>query len=174
MSSPPVCSGIRVTRSLVLCVWILGRCLSFCPFWPLCCLSFDLRILITPLVSSNYFHYIFIYLYVPTNVRRLINSDSPSNVNIGGLSVQYIQDQISLSSTKLDYIWVTLLVSYKKQELLIFREHLDSPTGFGEVHVVHLFSFQCWFFCLLLLACLRCVLCLIFPMSPDCLFLVVP
>jgi hypothetical protein len=23
-------------------------------FWPLCCLSFDLRILITPLVSSNF------------------------------------------------------------------------------------------------------------------------
>jgi len=23
-------------------------------FWPLCCLSFDLRIQITPLVSSNY------------------------------------------------------------------------------------------------------------------------
>jgi hypothetical protein len=25
-------------------------------FWPLCCLSFDLRILITPLVSSNSSH----------------------------------------------------------------------------------------------------------------------
>jgi hypothetical protein len=52
LSSPPVISGVRVTRSLVLC----DRCLiplSFF-FWPLCCLFFFyLRILITPLVSSN-------------------------------------------------------------------------------------------------------------------------
>ena len=49
---PPVFSGIRVTWSLVLCVCFVDRrCLSF---WPLCCLFFfDLRILITPLVSSN-------------------------------------------------------------------------------------------------------------------------
>ena len=43
-------SGVRVTRSLVLCVCFVDRCLSFCSFsfWLLCCLSFfDLRILIT-------------------------------------------------------------------------------------------------------------------------------
>ena len=43
-------------RLLVLCVCFVDRCLSLCPcsFGPLCCLSFfDLRILITPLVSSN-------------------------------------------------------------------------------------------------------------------------
>ena len=56
MSSPPVFSGLRVTRTLVLCVMF---CRSlFVPFsflfWPLCCLFFfDLRILTTPLVSSN-------------------------------------------------------------------------------------------------------------------------
>jgi hypothetical protein len=47
----PGFSGIRVTRSLVLCVRFVDRCLSFCSFslWPLCCLFiFDLRILITP------------------------------------------------------------------------------------------------------------------------------
>ena len=45
LRSPPDFSGVRVTRSLVLCVLF---------FWPLCCLSFfDLRILITHLVSSN-------------------------------------------------------------------------------------------------------------------------
>ena len=32
MSSPPVFSGVRVTRSLVLCVCFLDRCLSFCLF----------------------------------------------------------------------------------------------------------------------------------------------
>ena len=30
--SPPVFSGIRVTRSVVLCVCIVDRCLSFCTF----------------------------------------------------------------------------------------------------------------------------------------------
>ena len=44
-------SGVRVTRSLVVC--FVDRCLSFF-FWPLCCLSFiDIRILITPFTSSN-------------------------------------------------------------------------------------------------------------------------
>ena len=53
----PVLSRVHVTRvTLVLCVYCVDRCLSFF-FWPLCCLSFfDLRILITPLVSSNLDH----------------------------------------------------------------------------------------------------------------------
>ena len=50
LSSPPVFSGVRVTRSFVLCVCSLS-------FWPLCCLFFfHLRILITTLVSSNSFY----------------------------------------------------------------------------------------------------------------------
>jgi hypothetical protein len=55
MSSPPVFGGVRVTRSLALCV--VDRCFSFCTFfyWPLCFLIFfDIRIIITPLVSSNF------------------------------------------------------------------------------------------------------------------------
>jgi hypothetical protein len=45
-------SGVRVNRSLVLCVFFVDRYLSF--FWPLCCLFFfDLWILVTSLVSSN-------------------------------------------------------------------------------------------------------------------------
>jgi hypothetical protein len=44
----------RVTRPLVLCVWFVDRCLSFCTFsFGHCVVCFDLRILITPLVSSN-------------------------------------------------------------------------------------------------------------------------
>jgi hypothetical protein len=49
-------NGVRVTRSLVLCVYFVDRCLSFCTFsfWPLCCLFFfDIRILIITLVSSD-------------------------------------------------------------------------------------------------------------------------
>ena len=54
----PVSSGVRVTPSLVLYVCFVDRCLSFCTFsfffWTLRCLFFfDIRILITPLVSSN-------------------------------------------------------------------------------------------------------------------------
>ena len=52
-SSPPVFSGVRVTRSLVLCVCFVDRYLSFF-FWSLRCLFFfDLRIMVTPLVSPN-------------------------------------------------------------------------------------------------------------------------
>ena len=54
--STPVFSGVLVSRSLVLYVCFGDRCLSFCTFffWSLCCLLFfDLRILITPLISSD-------------------------------------------------------------------------------------------------------------------------
>jgi hypothetical protein len=51
-SSPSVFSGVRVTRSLVLCVMFCRSFVFF--FWPLCCLFFfDIPILITSLVSSN-------------------------------------------------------------------------------------------------------------------------
>jgi hypothetical protein len=61
LSSPPVCSGVCVTRSLVLYVCHVDRCLSFF-FWPLCCLFFfDVRILIAPLISSNSSYRIVLY-----------------------------------------------------------------------------------------------------------------
>jgi hypothetical protein len=44
LSSPLVFRGVRVTRSLIL-LWFF--------FWPLCCLFFEIRIMIAPLVSSN-------------------------------------------------------------------------------------------------------------------------
>jgi hypothetical protein len=55
MSSPPVFSGVRVTRSLALYVYFVDRCLSFCTFSCGHCVVFfsDIRILIIPLVSSN-------------------------------------------------------------------------------------------------------------------------
>ena len=82
-SSPPVFSGVRVMRSLVLYVCFVDRCL------PLCCLFFfDIRFLIAPLVSSNssckielsvflfgcfYFflllHVYFLYIYNQWNTR---------------------------------------------------------------------------------------------------------
>ena len=54
LSLPLGFNEVYVTRHLVLCVRFCGS--LFVPFFfmPLCCLSFyDLRFLITPLVSSN-------------------------------------------------------------------------------------------------------------------------
>ena len=56
LSSPPICSGVRLAPSLVFCVMFcrsLFFCLSFL-IWPLYCLSFfDLRILLTPSTLSS-------------------------------------------------------------------------------------------------------------------------
>jgi hypothetical protein len=52
----PGFSGVRVTRSLVLCVCFVDRCLSFCTFSFCYCVVFSswiYRTLITCLVSSN-------------------------------------------------------------------------------------------------------------------------
>ena len=63
----PDFSGVPVTRSLVFLCNVLH--ILVCPFviflfWPLYCLSFELRLLITPLVPSNFF-YIHEYLVCP-------------------------------------------------------------------------------------------------------------
>jgi hypothetical protein len=56
----------RVNRFLVLCVCFVDRYLSFYPFY---CLSFfDLRILITPLISSSS------SFLIPQNVRSYLKS----------------------------------------------------------------------------------------------------
>jgi hypothetical protein len=49
----PRFSGVRVIRSLVLCVYFVDRCLSLCSFSFDHCVVCPLRNLITPLVSSN-------------------------------------------------------------------------------------------------------------------------
>jgi hypothetical protein len=59
LRSLPVFSGVNFIRSLALCVCFVDRCLSLCTFsvdhFFVCCLFFfDIRILITPLVSSNF------------------------------------------------------------------------------------------------------------------------
>ena len=70
LSSPPVISGVRVTRSLVFYVCFVDRCLSFCTFFflSLCCLFFlDIRIMIAPLVFGIYlFNCTEYYLYLQT------------------------------------------------------------------------------------------------------------
>ena len=64
LSSPPVFSGVRVARSLVLYVCFV---LLYFFFWPVCCLFFfDIRILITPLICSSYsYNRIYNWNYTP-------------------------------------------------------------------------------------------------------------
>ena len=52
--SPPFFSGVRVTRSLVLCVCFVDLCFSFRSLCYLFFFDFSLRILINPLISSNF------------------------------------------------------------------------------------------------------------------------
>ena len=70
-----------VARSLVLCVCYVHRCLSFCScfFWPLHCLYFiDFRLLITPLVSSNFgtLHCLYFFDLRPLITTPLVSSIS--------------------------------------------------------------------------------------------------
>jgi hypothetical protein len=56
LRSSPVSRGVGVTPYLVICVFLCRSLfvLLYCFFWPLCCLFFfDIRILITPLLSSK-------------------------------------------------------------------------------------------------------------------------
>ena len=79
-SSPPVLVGFVLFD--LLCVCFVDHFLSFF-FWPLCCLSFfDLRIPITPLVSSNSSYEIYIYLYIATALTtgRVIHTVADVNI----------------------------------------------------------------------------------------------
>jgi hypothetical protein len=51
-SLPSVFSGVRVTRSLVLCICRSLFVLLYFFFWPLCCLFFDIRILQEPMLKN--------------------------------------------------------------------------------------------------------------------------
>jgi hypothetical protein len=56
----PVFSGVRVARSLLFCIMfcrsLFIRLYFF--FWPFCCLSFfDLRLLVTSLISLNFSYF---------------------------------------------------------------------------------------------------------------------
>jgi hypothetical protein len=67
LNSPPVFSGVRVARSLVFCVMFCRSLFVLLSFflWPLCWLSFDWRLLITLLISSNFSYRL---LAVRTNI----------------------------------------------------------------------------------------------------------
>ena len=110
-------SGVRVARSLVFCV-ILCRSLFvlLCLFtWPLYCLFvFDLRLLITPLMSSSfsqhqkvvYWGRLHQYLVVGLMLRVL------SNV----LTIHCIVHSISFV-----LVWLSILPYYPKRQLCLYK-----------------------------------------------------
>ena len=95
-SSPPVLSGVRVTRSLVY-VCFVDRFFVILYFflWPLCCLFFDLRILITPwylqtlLVSEWLFNMYVKEQYRINVIDNRINMNLMSTLNTGYIIVIY-------------------------------------------------------------------------------------
>ena len=127
LSSPPVFSWIRVTRSLVLCVCFVDRCLPFCTFflWPLCCLFFfDIRILITPLVSSNSsYNYLCNQCLSPLMLWDRISTRARCTPSNKQTNKHYFIDKHSLRTLK----WRVFLQSlFKIPYLLInlYRAHL--------------------------------------------------
>ena len=72
MSSPPVFSVVRFTPSLVLCVCFADRCFSFCTvfFWSLCCLFFDIRIMVSS--NSSYRIYKKKLIKLPKLIKRIV------------------------------------------------------------------------------------------------------
>ena len=84
LSSPPNFGRVRVTRSLVLYVWFCRSLfvLLYFFFWPLfCLLYFDLRILITPLVSPNYSYTMTIKFIVSYHFTIVWNIATKNNIN---------------------------------------------------------------------------------------------
>jgi hypothetical protein len=63
MSSPRVVSGVRVSRSLVLCVCFVNRCLFFCPFSWAIVLSVLLRITDSDYHIGIFKFFLFQYVY---------------------------------------------------------------------------------------------------------------
>ena len=113
LSSPPVLSGVCVTRSLVLyivCMFCRSLfVLHYFLFWPLCFLFFiDIRILITPLVQKCIFK-----LFLPYSRRHysVINHcDRCTNVSL------------------ILVIWIYLLFYYISSKFLLHLEcYLLSP-----------------------------------------------
>jgi hypothetical protein len=90
LSSPSVFSGVYVTQSLIFCVVFcrLLFVLLYFFFWPLCCLFFDLQLLITPQVS--YFRTTYKLVHV------LLNQIDLDMIHLLNLSLTKIVIQVGL------------------------------------------------------------------------------
>ena len=102
LRSPSVFSWVRVARSLVFRVMLCrSLCLSFCLcsfLPPLCCVSFfDVRLLITPLVSSNFsYGYWLSYLVVS----KLNLQQSSTTIQLSPIFSAFSESQKSQRSAR--------------------------------------------------------------------------
>jgi hypothetical protein len=110
MSSPPVLSGVCVTRSLVLYVCFVDRCLSFCP---------DREVFAT---SGT---------YLWSFVTQIFHNGQPSH---GGDRKMFEVMTSILPKGTLGSV-ASLLAATLHQELLTLPEHLSSPPVFSGVRV---------------------------------------
>ena len=113
--------GIHVTRSLDLCVCLVDLCLTF--LWPLCCLSvFDLRIMITLLVSSNSSWHFLAKSSILKRVTyqiKLADLQLSTILNSVGMSIP-VSSQISLSLLK-SWQWIIFqetTIYYRQRNIL--------------------------------------------------------
>ena len=132
LSSPPVFSGVRVTRSLYLCVCFVDRCLSFCSFGHCVVCSSSIRILITPLVSLNSSYNVHILLF-KTNInnkftKRLIKWDTVKTI----LFISSLKRYFSGIHLNIDYLALYLTNAFLFQlqcntsvKSLDFRQNCD-------------------------------------------------
>jgi len=108
LSSPPVFSGVRVTRSLVLCVVFCRSLFVLLYFflWPLCCLSFfDLRNLITPLVSSNFSYLISLLLLISADSYFLVLNTSTNPAPLLLIRLIWNRNFVTFISYNVHVIW---------------------------------------------------------------------
>ena len=104
LGSSLVFSGVRVTRSLVLCVCFVDRYLSFF-FWPLCCLFFlDLWNLNTSLVYSNSS-----YRIVGTILKSNIKFVERGKTDTHDCSLSWLSTGASIKNKWRGYISVTII-----------------------------------------------------------------
>ena len=128
LSSPQAFSGVRVARSLVLCVCFVDRCLPFCPIsFGHCVVWFflDIRILITPLVSSNSSCQLCCICFV----LNMVSCSSSSDFN----SPQKTAIHLSYTSFKIDCykrlrhptIWQTQICGYVQMNINVNNQSMS-------------------------------------------------
>ena len=126
LSSPPVFSGVRVTRSLVLCVCFVDGCLSFLSFFIV--VSVLLRYTDSdylPLVSSNSSWY---YMYLLLNMTGTCASswsftmNNPHNSKISHVLWNWNSNNANYKHVMGQYIYRYSLVIYSS--IVIVQNHL--------------------------------------------------
>ena len=108
----------RVCSKSLQC--LVDHCLIFylVSFWPLCCLSFNLRILITPLVSSIFFYAL--YISIDCNYCQIVALASPGIVFEYHILYQYQMNMFQLFAHRMRIACCCLHETNRKIKCFIF------------------------------------------------------